>query len=127
MFRLLRRLFSRSAPASPQPQGALTPPPPPPPRRIVSGDRSAPRERRRLRLIHGGGATVPREDPAAVPEQVEPSSGPLDEAPRPSVHLVFGDGSSEEVVESTPGGVRIRYLADNLLPGSEPGDPSASS
>lgn len=63
---------------------------------------------------------VPAEAPApatALAAAEKPEEPTEERAPLagPRIRLVFDDGSDDEVTDHTPGGMRIRYLADNLL------------
>jgi hypothetical protein len=110
------------------------PPPPPPPRAQVPASEQAheevPRPPRGLRLIKGDRTEDVAMGSDAGPEQAhdETSIDPA-EADReatatqeatgtdhPSVKLVFSDGSTSRLTASGPTGVRIRYLAENILP-----------
>jgi hypothetical protein len=98
-----------------------------------------PRAPRGLRLIQGeGGSTTPEtrsdqvglhasEQPAPDPSEATASERVGPEADRsetqeatgtdhPAVKLVFTDGSTSRLTASGPEGVRIRYLAENILP-----------
>lgn len=131
--RFLKRLFVRGNPTPPllsRERHRSTPPPPPPPAGR-SGPKApvakAPGKRRRFRLIQGGGNDVETaETPEVAPslDATETSSDEVSVAAEPTtvpaIHLVFSDGSSAPVESATPSGVRIRYLADNLLPPEDP-------
>lgn len=105
---------SRPVPPPP-PQGRSGPPPPAP--------KEMQRKHRRLHVVQGG-----RTEKAGLLGATEGGTEPAGEdsptkAKDTSVKLVFSDGSSQAVGDSTPGGVRIRYLAQNLLdPDDGPAD-----
>lgn len=108
---------------------AMPPPPPPPPARPGAEHPPAaerpkvPTPKRRLRLVKGEGQDVTDAhvtDTSAGPsEQIEEPTA--ENAPEePKVKLVFSDGSSTRVATSDGTGVRIRYLAENILPPEGP-------
>ncbi len=119
---MLKRLMSwltkgDRPPKPPLLEAGSKPPPPPPPRysRVSEGSVAAAHAqveapRRRFRLIKGDGEdAAKREHPSAETEKEAGDSEPV-------VSLVFNDGSSERIAAGGPGGVRVRYLAENLLP-----------
>lgn len=117
-----------------QDQATLKAPPPPPPRAQVSAPqpthKEVPKPPRGLRLIKGektGDVPIASQDgpegglaaPADGRAEIERDGAEVQEATgtdNPSVKLVFSDGSTSRLTASGPAGVRIRYLAENILP-----------
>lgn len=103
-------------PKPPLLEAGSKPPPPPPPRysRVSEGSVAAqaqvPAPRRRFRLIKGDGEDAAKREHPSSDAPAEP------DVSEPVVRLVFNDGTSERIAAGDPGGVRVRYLAENLLP-----------
>mgnify|MGYP000052915040 CR=1 FL=1 len=110
----------------------LEAPPPPPPLAktpiAAPSYQEVPKPPRGLRLIKGDkteGEAIDRDSgfdggsgdvPSAQTEQAEAEVQEATGTDHPTVKLVFSDGSTSRLTASGPAGVRIRYLAENILP-----------